>query len=64
MVVFRHLMGTVYRRALVGQLDKLLDERVLLGTGISSQEMLRCVPLLLLLTFQVTDLLQFQSPSI
>ncbi|KAF5369949.1 hypothetical protein D9758_001009 [Tetrapyrgos nigripes] len=41
MVVFRHLMGTPYRRALLPQISKLFDERVLLGTGIGSKEMLR-----------------------
>ncbi|KAF8897572.1 hypothetical protein BD779DRAFT_388223 [Infundibulicybe gibba] len=41
MVVFRHLMTTPHRRALLGHLDKLFDERVLLGTGIASKEMLR-----------------------
>jgi transformation/transcription domain-associated protein len=44
MVVFRHLMATPHRRALLGQLDKMFDERVLLGTGISSKEMLRSAP--------------------
>ncbi|KAF8974524.1 hypothetical protein BDZ97DRAFT_2053099 [Flammula alnicola] len=41
MVVFRHLMGTPHRRALFGRLDKLFDERVLLGTGIATKEALR-----------------------
>ncbi|PPQ93995.1 hypothetical protein CVT25_009843 [Psilocybe cyanescens] len=41
MVVFRHLMGTPHRRALFDHLDKLFDERVLLGTGVASQEALR-----------------------
>jgi transformation/transcription domain-associated protein len=41
MIVMRHLMGTPYRRALLGQLDKLFNERVLLGTGVGSQETLR-----------------------
>lgn len=41
MVVFRHLMGTTHRRALFDQLDKLFDERVLLGTGVASKEALR-----------------------
>jgi transformation/transcription domain-associated protein len=43
MVVLRHLMGTPYRRALLGPLDKLLSERVLLGTGVGSKETLRFV---------------------
>lgn len=43
MVVFRHLMGTPHRRALFDHLDKLFDERVLLGTGIATKEMLRYV---------------------
>lgn len=41
MVVFRHLMGTPHRRALFNQVDKLFDERVLLGTGLASKENLR-----------------------
>ncbi|KAL0949509.1 hypothetical protein HGRIS_009561 [Hohenbuehelia grisea] len=41
MVVFRHLMATSHRRALLNQLDKLFDERVLLGTAVSSKELLR-----------------------
>jgi len=41
MVVFRHLMSTNHRRVLFDHLDKLFDERVLLGTGIASKEMLR-----------------------
>src|SRR6266567_6458473 len=40
MVVFRHLMGTAHRRALFDRLDKLFDEKVLLGTGIASKEAL------------------------
>lgn len=42
MIVFRHLMSTPYRTVLVGQLDKLLDDRVLFGTGLASKEMVRC----------------------
>ncbi|GLB33849.1 putative PI3 PI4-kinase family protein [Lyophyllum shimeji] len=41
MVVFRHLMGLPVRKALFPHLDKLLDEDVLLGKGVSSKEMLR-----------------------
>ncbi len=41
MVVFRHLMSTNHRKVLFDHLDKLFDERVLLGTGIASKEMLR-----------------------
>ncbi|KAL6299677.1 atypical/PIKK/TRRAP protein kinase [Sparassis latifolia] len=41
MVVFRHLMLTPSRRALVSQIDKLFDERVLLGTGVGSRETIR-----------------------
>ncbi|KAG5637374.1 hypothetical protein H0H81_004799 [Sphagnurus paluster] len=43
MVVFRHLMGLPVRKALYPHLDKLLDEDVLLGKGVSSKEMLRAV---------------------
>ncbi|KAI0068843.1 FAT-domain-containing protein [Artomyces pyxidatus] len=41
MIVFRHLLGTEYRRALLPQIDKLFDETVLLGTGAGSRETLR-----------------------
>ncbi|OCH94107.1 atypical/PIKK/TRRAP protein kinase [Obba rivulosa] len=41
MVVFRHLLGTPHKRALLPQIDKLIDERVLLGTAIGSQETIR-----------------------
>lgn len=44
MVVLRHLVGTPYRKALLSQLDKLFNERVLLGTGVGSQETLRLAP--------------------
>ncbi|KAF8640045.1 hypothetical protein AX17_001287 [Amanita inopinata Kibby_2008] len=43
MVVFRHLVGTPHRKVLFDQIDKLFDERVLLGTGIGSKESLRPV---------------------
>lgn len=43
MVVFRHLMGTPHKRALFDRLDKLFDERVLLGTAVASHETLRSV---------------------
>ncbi|KNZ81468.1 Transcription-associated protein 1 [Termitomyces sp. J132] len=43
MVVFRHLMGLSARKALLPHLDKLLDEDVLLGKGVSSKEILRAV---------------------
>jgi hypothetical protein len=45
MIVLRHLIGTPYRKALLGQLDKLFNERVLLGAGVGSQETLRLVNL-------------------
>jgi transformation/transcription domain-associated protein len=45
MIVLRHLIGTPYRRALLGQLDKMFNENVLLGTGIGSKETLRFVSL-------------------
>ncbi|PFH52762.1 hypothetical protein AMATHDRAFT_1809 [Amanita thiersii Skay4041] len=41
MVVFRHLLGTPHRKALFNQIDKLFDERVLLGTSIGTKEVLR-----------------------
>jgi hypothetical protein len=42
--VLRHLMQSVHRRALLSQVDKLLDERVLLGAGVGSKEILQSVP--------------------
>ncbi|KAF7352758.1 hypothetical protein MVEN_01242100 [Mycena venus] len=40
-VVFRHLLGGAHRRAIIPQMDKLFDERVLLGTGVTGREMFR-----------------------
>ncbi|KAF9567316.1 hypothetical protein CPC08DRAFT_17123 [Agrocybe pediades] len=40
-VVFRHLMNTPHRKALLDSLHKLFDEKVLLGTSIASREALR-----------------------
>ncbi|KAJ7498882.1 hypothetical protein FB451DRAFT_1427318, partial [Mycena latifolia] len=40
-VVFRHLLGGVHRRAIIPHIDKLFDERVLLGTGVTGKEMFR-----------------------
>ncbi|KAI0650812.1 atypical/PIKK/TRRAP protein kinase [Trametes meyenii] len=39
--LMRHLGATVHRRALLPHIDKLLDERVLLGTSVGGREMLR-----------------------
>jgi hypothetical protein len=36
-------MQSVHRRALLTQVDKLLDERVLLGAGVGSKEILQSV---------------------
>ncbi len=47
LVVFRHLMSTPHRRALIPHIEKLFDEKVLLGSAVSSQEILRCVHLTL-----------------
>ncbi|KAG9317678.1 hypothetical protein JVU11DRAFT_1890 [Chiua virens] len=41
MVVLRHLIGTPHRKALLPQIDKLFNERILLGNGVGSQETLR-----------------------
>ncbi|KAF9075762.1 FAT domain-containing protein [Rhodocollybia butyracea] len=41
MVVFRHLMATPYRRSLLPHIDKLLNERLLIGDGLASKEILR-----------------------
>lgn len=40
-VVFCHLVGT-YRKTLLPWIDKLFDERVLLGTCLGANEFLRC----------------------
>ncbi|KAI0832419.1 atypical/PIKK/TRRAP protein kinase [Trametes gibbosa] len=39
--LMRHLGATSHRRALLPHIDKLLDERVLLGTSVGGREMLR-----------------------
>jgi hypothetical protein len=45
MIVMRHIFAVnSKRKALINHLDTLLDERVLLGTSIASQEYLRFVP--------------------
>ncbi|TRM67802.1 FAT domain-containing protein [Schizophyllum amplum] len=41
MVPFRHMITTAHRRVLVPQVDKVIDERVLLGTGFTAREALR-----------------------
>ncbi|KAN0059794.1 transcription-associated protein 1 [Thecaphora frezii] len=38
LVATRHVLSTEYRADFVGQVDTLLDERVLIGTGITSHE--------------------------
>lgn len=44
MIVMRHIFAVnSKRKALINHLDTLLDERVLLGTSIASQEYLRSV---------------------
>ncbi|KAJ7638852.1 FAT domain-containing protein [Roridomyces roridus] len=40
-VVFRHLLGNVHRRAIFPQIDKLFQQHVLLGTGVTGREMFR-----------------------
>ncbi|KAJ7781199.1 hypothetical protein B0H16DRAFT_1671541 [Mycena metata] len=40
-VVFRHLSAGAHRRAILPQIDKLFDERVLLGPGVTGREMFR-----------------------
>ncbi|KAI9001012.1 atypical/PIKK/TRRAP protein kinase [Trametes punicea] len=42
--LMRHLGATAHRRALLPHIDKLLDERVLLGTSVGGREILR-IPL-------------------
>ncbi|KAI0335467.1 atypical/PIKK/TRRAP protein kinase [Cubamyces sp. BRFM 1775] len=42
--LLRHLGSTIHRRALLPHIDKLLDERVLLGTSVGGREILR-IPL-------------------
>lgn len=39
LVAVRHILGTEFRVHFAGQIDLLLDDRVLLGTGITSREM-------------------------
>ncbi|CDZ98369.1 Histone acetyltransferase SAGA, TRRAP/TRA1 component, PI-3 kinase superfamily [Phaffia rhodozyma] len=41
LVATRHILSTDFRAMFVSQIDVMLDERVLVGTGITSQEALR-----------------------
>ena len=41
LVATRHILSTDFREHYVGQIDTLLDERVLLGTGITTRELQR-----------------------
>ena len=41
LVATRHILSTDFRENYVGQIDTLLDERVLLGTGVTTREMQR-----------------------
>ncbi|GJE84852.1 phosphatidylinositol kinase family protein [Phanerochaete sordida] len=41
MIVFRYLVSTQQRRVLLPQIDKLLEEQVLMGTSLASQELVR-----------------------
>ncbi|EGO01921.1 hypothetical protein SERLA73DRAFT_166433 [Serpula lacrymans var. lacrymans S7.3] len=41
MIVLRHLMSTPHRKALLNQLDKLFNDRILLGSGVGSKETLQ-----------------------
>ena len=41
LVATRHILSTDFREHFVGQIDTLLDERVLLGTGITTRELQR-----------------------
>lgn len=41
LVAVRHILGTEFRSYFASQIDTLLDDRVLLGTGITSREMHR-----------------------
>ncbi|KAI0921097.1 hypothetical protein AcW2_006184 [Taiwanofungus camphoratus] len=41
MIVFKHLLNTPHRRALLPHIDKLCDDRVVLGSGEGSKETIR-----------------------
>lgn len=43
MIVFKHLLNTPHRRALLPHIDKLCDDRVVLGSGEGSKETIRLV---------------------
>ena len=74
LVATRHILSTDFRENYVGQIDTLLDERVLLGTGVTTREMQR--PLVVsmladlmhhvrqeLTTEQIVRCLLYTSPS-
>lgn len=41
MIAFRYLANAQFRKVFLPYIDKLLDERVLLGTSLSTQETVR-----------------------
>lgn len=43
MIVFRYLVSTQQRKVLLPEIDKLLDEQVLMGSSLASQELVRYV---------------------
>ena len=43
MVVFRHILSTPYRKAILPYTDKLFDDRVLWGTGLGCREAIKYV---------------------
>lgn len=43
MVVFRHILSTPYRKAILPHIDKLFDDRVLWGTGLGCRESIKYV---------------------
>jgi transformation/transcription domain-associated protein len=43
MIALRHILSTDFRAAFVAYIETLLDENVLIGSGRTSFETLRCV---------------------
>lgn len=48
LIATRHILSSEFRAAFIPHVDILLDERVLVGSGVTSREALRCVSVLAL----------------
>ncbi len=54
LVATRHILSTEFREAFINKIDILLDEKVLVGTGVTSHDTLRHVTLLFQIKFLIS----------